>query len=486
MDNSILPVRVSGVTTNEVERALAAPISDRATILLRVPEDQWFDRKSSRTTPIKLAPHLVAFANADGGDIVIGLNDGIVEGLGPTPVKDYQQAPYDFTVPPVRAQFQVVDCQRPDGRPAQILLVRVAPSERVHELPNGDCYLRVGDESRKLRYNDRRELEFDKGQAQFDGTRTDATTIDLDHGLLEQFKRAAGAAAPTDRLLQSLHLRDRDGAYNYAAVLLFAKHPQHWLPEAYVRIIRFAGTERGTGSRLNVVEGEDHRVEGPIPTVIHRARAIIRRLLPRLRALSDAGLFEPTPIVPEDAWLEGLVNAVIHRSYSLSGDHIRVEIYDNRIEIESPGRFPGLADPRKPEDISRFARNPRIARVCAELRIGQELGEGIRRIFHEMRARGLTDPMYDERGGSVRLTLTNAPRLDPHIADRLPNGAERVLDIIRAATTPMGTGDIADAAGVTRPTAKRRLDALQQEGLVRWIGRSPRDPRAHWVLTGSA
>jgi ATP-dependent DNA helicase RecG len=94
--------------------------------------------------------------------------------------------------------------------------------------------------------------------------------------------------------------------------------------------------------------------------------------------------------------------------------------------------------------------------------------------------------MYDERGGSVRLTLANVPRLDSALAARLPEGAEHVLDIIRAADTPQGTGDIADAAGVTRPTAKRRLDALQREGLVRWVGRSPKDPRAHWVLTGTA
>lgn len=251
----------------------------------------------------------------------------------------------------------------PVGDRARLLLR--GPSERVHELTNGDCYLRVGDESRKLRFADRRELEYDKGQAQFDAVRTDATIADLDHQLVEYFKQAAGATAPVDRLFESLHVKGRDGAYNNAAVLLFAERPQRWIPEAYVRVIRFTGTERGTGARLNVVEGQDHRVEGPIPHVIRRSREIIRQLLPQQRALSDSGLFDPVPIVPEDAWLEGLVNAVVHRSYSLSGDHIRVEIYDDRIEIESPGRFPGLADPRKPEEISRFARNPQGARATS-------------------------------------------------------------------------------------------------------------------------
>src|SRR5438093_8115057 len=103
----------------------------------------------------------------------------------------------------------------------------------------------------------------------------------------------------------------------------------------------------------------------------------------------------------------GLVNAVLHRSYSMSGDHIRVEIFPNRIEIENPGRFPGLADPSTPLSISRYARNPRIVRVCSDLGIAR-LGEGIRRIFGQMRALGLTDPIYTQTSGPVRLVLSSA------------------------------------------------------------------------------
>jgi ATP-dependent DNA helicase RecG len=127
----------------------------------------------------------------------------------------------------------------------------------------------------------------------------------------------------------------------------------------------------------------------------------------------ERGLFEAQPIVPRDAWLEGVVNAVIHRSYSLAGDHIRVEIYPDRVEIESPGRFPGLANPASPLLISRFARNPRIARVCADLRIGQELGEGIKRIFEEMRRVGLTDPVYKQGGGRCVWSWRHCPASTP-------------------------------------------------------------------------
>ena len=359
----------------------------------------------------------------------------------------------------------------------------MSPGERVHETVGGECYLRVGDESRRLRYEQRLELGYDRGQAQYDGAPCAGAGLpDLDMRLIENYKKSAGFTLPAKMLLDARSLTTPRGELTNAAILLFGSNPQGWFPQAYVRILRYLGTSRGTGSRLALEESSEHRVEGSIPMVIQKAQKIIDDLVPRRRSLGSDGRFETTPIVPRDAWLEGLVNAVIHRSYSLGGDHIRVEIYDDRIEVESPGRFPGLADPRKPLQISRFARNPRIARVCAELRIGQELGEGIRRMFEEMQRRGLTDPVYEEKGGSVRLILANIPRLDPAVAARLPADAERVLDILRSAETQLGTGDIAERLGVARPTVKRRLDALQREGLVRWIGKSPKDPRAHWVL----
>lgn len=474
--------RLTGVTTNQVDRALGAPVAERAVRLLEANEDQWFDRKSARITPVKLAPALVAFANAEGGVIAVGLSGGRLEGFDAKELRNYQQAPMDFTVPPVRAKFDLVDCTKDDGSTAQILLVRVSPGERVHETSGGECFLRVGDESRKLRFEQRQELEYDRGQAQYDGAPSTASVADLDAQLIEHYKESAGFTLPTTMLLDARSLTTPRGELTNAAVLLFGATPQRWFPQAYVRILRFLGSTRGTGSRLTLEESSEHRVEGPIPTVITRAQKIIEDLIPRRRSLGEDGRFVTTPIVPRDAWLEGLVNAVVHRSYSLGGDHIRVEIYDDRVEIESPGRFPGLADPRRPLQISRFARNPRIARVCAELRIGQEMGEGIRRMFEEMQRRGLTDPVYEEKGGSVRLILANIPRLDPEVAARLPAGSERVLDLIRATQSQLGTGDIAESLGFARPTVKRRLDALEREGLIRWVGKSKKDPRAHWVV----
>ncbi len=479
-------LRVARVTANEVDRALTAPLDEVGAALLALHEDQWFDRKSVRLAPRDLATPLVAFANAEGGTVVVGLSNGKVEGTRAFADKlnDFRQVPVDFTVPPVRASFEHIDCINDSGEPDELLVVRIDPGERVHELRNGDCYLRIGDESRRLNYQQRQELEFDRGQAQYDGyARSDLTLADLDAALLQSYQANIGAVGgDINRLLAARSLLTRKGEITNAGYLLFGQHPQDVFPQAYIRVVRFLSNERGTGARLGVEEGSDLRIEGPIPWAVQEASRVIDDLIPRRRQLVESGRFESRPIVPRDAWLEGVVNAVIHRSYSLAGDHIRVEIYPNRVEVESPGRFPGLANPAKPLEISRFARNPRIARVCADLRIGQELGEGIKRMFEEMRRVGLTDPVYRQSGGSVRLYLEAVPRLDARLAARLPRGSQRVLDIMRASDRPLGTGDLAEALGLSRPAVMTRLRALQDENLIAWSGKSRKDPRAVWVL----
>lgn len=266
-----------------------------------------------------------------------------------------------------------------------------------------------------------------------------------------------------------------------AAVLLFARHPQRWLPEASVRVLRYRGRERGTGSRQELLD--DIRIEGPIPQQLTEARQAIFEGLPTRRALTAAGRFERIGLIPQDAWLEALVNAVVHRSYRINGDHIRVEIFDDRIEIESPGRFPGIADARNPLKVTRFARNPRIARVAADLHFGEELGEGIRRMFEEMRLAGLSDPDYHQTSGSVRVTLLAAP-VDRVLESRLPPGSRDLVRSIREAGRA-STGELVGATGLSRPSVLRMLHALQEANVIEWVGNSPKDPRAHWRLPSS-
>ena len=468
------------MSTGEAERALARPVAERASALLALREDQWFDRKSGRVSPQDLANAMIGFANAEGGIIAVGLSNGTVEGTDRSAdrVPAWQQAALDFTTPALSCRTRLVECVDDRGEPDHLLVVEVETSDKVHANQRDEVFLRVGDENRRLSFAQRQELLYDKGQATFESTLVDgARRSDLDDTLLRSYAEAVQHPDP-DRLLAARGLVTRSGQLTVAAVLLFAEHPQTWFPEASVRVLHYQGTERGTGARQRLLD--DVRVEGPIPAQLTEASKAVAERMPTRRALGASGRFERIGLVPQDAWLEGLVNAAVHRSYSISGDHIRVEIFDDRVELESPGRFPGIADAREPLHMTRFARNPRIARVCADLAFGQELGEGIRRMYEEMRLAGLADPAYHQTSGSVQVVLSSAP-IDRVLEARLPSGARDLLRVVREAGRA-STGELVEASGRSRPVVLRQLRALEDAGLIRWTGNSHKDPRAYWSL----
>jgi ATP-dependent DNA helicase RecG len=464
--------------TIAVESALNAPPEEVGVELVRIAEDQWLERKSARIAPRDLANTLIGFANADGGIVVVGLSGGEVEGTnGNLERRNAQfQANVDFCSPPVRARPQLVRCIDRDGDSNELLIFEVEPGDTVHANQRDEVFLRVGDENRRLNFTQRHELLYDKGQSSYEAGPSGVSLNSVEDGLLENYAVAVGAHDPK-RLLHARGLAVGD-ELTIAGCLLFAEEPQAFLPEAMIRVLRYRGQERGSGARQQLVD--DVRLEGPIPKQLADTRAEVKRLQPTRRALGSGGAFEDVPLVPEDAWLEGIVNAAVHRSYSMAGDHIRVEIFDDRIEISSPGRFPGLVDLSNPLKATRFARNPRIARVCADLSLGQELGEGIRRMFEEMRHAGLTDPVYGQTSGSVELRLLAEP-VDRELEERLPEHARAIGRTLRLEGR-MSTGDLTNALGISRPVVQRELGMLRDAGIVEWVGKSQRDPRAYWRL----
>ena len=473
----------------DIEQAMAADELQRGSLLCQVPESQWFERKGPRVAARDLAKALVAFANADGGMVVVGLRKDRKEtkdkyrvvGIkrsGPKLLASWQQAAIDFTLPVVPISTEKLACRNDSGESDHLLVIHIRKSNVVHATVADEVYLRVGDETRKLRFDQRRELLHDKGMSIYEATSIpDVSYTDLDSGLMASWASALGASEGK-RLLTARGLMDRDGRITVAAALLFGVSPQAWFPQARVRVLRYRGTVRGTGHGQQLET--DLQVEGPLLSQIEKARRSIQRLIPTRQALRSHGRFESVPIIPSEVWNEALVNAVVHRSYSMAGDHIRFEIFDNRIEVHSPGRFPGLANGADPREMLRYARNPNIARVCADMRYGQELGEGIRRMFDVMRREGLIDPIYEQRSSSVLVTLSALTAVTG-VEEGLPRTAQRLLQLLRLEMR-LSTGDLIAASGWSRPTVLRHVKTLENAGLVTWVGNSPSDPLAYWTL----
>lgn len=449
-------------------------------------ENQWFERKSIHINMNSIARPIIAFANAEGGIVVLGVSNGKIDGVRQRPeiINDLPQAIHDYIHPPINLSINTIDILTDDGQPDQLIVLTIPPSNTVHEDNQGRCFLRIGDESRELNHTERLELEYNKGVRQYDGELIKGSnTKDLDLRLVKEYAKNIGSKSrdPIHALRARFLIGNRNQQTN-ACHLLFSKHPQDIFPQSSVRITRFLSDERGTGAHLNIDAGHDFRLDGNIPTLLRKSIKIIEKNIYKKQALGPNGKFVFQDIIPRDAWLEGVVNAFIHRSYSLAGDYIHIELYPTRVEIISPGAFPGFAKTTDLLKISRFARNPRIARVCTELHFGQELGEGIKRMVLEMRKIGYIDPVYTQTSGNVQLRLEAVLRLNKSLSSELPSRSEDVLNIIRLHPNGIGTGDIMLALNMTRPTASLRLQRLEKKGLIVRRGKSATDPRAVWLI----
>lgn len=210
------------------------------------------------------------------------------------------------------------------------------------------------------------------------------TVADLDRELIARARQGAGLAAWSDEDYLKRKLADRRGHHlqlRRVAELLFSRPgPDH--PNAGVRIFRVIGTERRTGPEHNVEERP--RIEGNLPAVMDQAAAVVSSLLRRPSRLVGTR-FRPVPEYPEFSWKEALLNAVAHRDYGVEGAGTEIWLFEDRMEIISPGGLIGDLTLDEVLSLRRIhrSRNPRLMRVLVDLGVARDQGEGIPRMFAE-------------------------------------------------------------------------------------------------------
>ncbi len=478
----------SPVTTNDIDA------------LSSTRENHYFDRKSARIRPEDLARHLSAMANAAGGKIVVGIEDGgEVTGFGRQGAREpelFEQCAITECTPAPDVSCRRLPVVSSAGRDDFVLVIDVEPSaDRViARRKDGAVFLRQGDKSRELGYEQIRALEYDKNQRVFEDELVEDSGIgDVDREVLARYKEILGTDAPDERVLRARRFM-RDGRLTVAGLLLFGECPAAFLPQARVRVLRFDGTKMETGERLNTTK--DVTLDGPIPKVVDGAFSLISGMLREFQFLGGDGRFQTVPEYPEFAWFEGLVNAVTHRDYAYAGDYVRVSMYDDRLEIMSPGRLPNTVTLDNMRE-TRYSRNPRIARTLVEFGWVRELNEGVKRIYTEMQKLLLNDPTFSEPGGSkVQLTLENnivarTLRQRDALEDRVPSRVLSDLGEYELAAVQIAfargrvtASELAERIGRTRRSASSVLKGLGPEGrgVLDWHGTSTNDPRQYYTI----
>lgn len=379
-------------------------------------ENKWFDRKSAKIRVSDIAPLISAFANAEGGTIVLGVNEKTrqIEGVnayGNVKINEFISSPRDCCKPMPSYQEEFLDVVNAKGETDRLLLLHIDSSlDQVVRTNNDSTYLRIGDRTKELKGEDLRNLEYSKGLRHFeDECNDEATLADLDEDLLKTYREKLQANDLTfEQILKARGFIKNKNGRQYltnGCVLLFAKDILRFYPNSRVRFVRYDGTIAKTGTEMNIVR--DYNIELPLLRIIDKTREFIGSQLREFVALNPkTGRFQAVPEYPEFAWTEGIVNAVTHREYSMMGSCIRISMFDDRLEIESPGKLPNMVTIQNIKN-TRYSRNPRIARVLTEFGWVRELNEGVKRIYADMEKFFLDDPEYSEPSQSVKLVLRN-------------------------------------------------------------------------------
>lgn len=379
-------------------------------------ENKYFDRKSAKIKPSDLAEIISAFANAEGGTIVIGISDKTreIEGInefGDDKINSFINAPKTCCKPMPVFEEEFIEVKNKDGKDDRILLLHIhSNTDQIIRTTNDSTYLRIGDQTRELKGDDLRNLEYSKSTRHYeDELNTEATIDDLDGDLIDEYKKQIGAEnLPTDQVLRArgFFKNKENGSYlTNGAVLLFAKNITQFYPNCRIRFVRYSGETAKVGAGINIVK--DYNIEQPILKIIGEAKQFVSSQLREFMSLNtETGKFQSVPEYPEFAWLEGIVNAVTHREYGMTGNYILVTMYDDRLEIKSPGKLPNIVTVDNIRE-TRYSRNPRIARVLTDFGWVRELNEGVKRIYSDMAEYFLEEPIFTEPEQSVLLTLKN-------------------------------------------------------------------------------
>jgi len=404
-----------------------AEADPRVDALLANHEWQIFECKRARIKPRDALPSVVALANAEGGIFVLGLEDpdkaegldrlyGIGESLDNIG-ELLNLIPKHITPMITGIDAQEIAISNRDGTPDRLLVIRIPKSPLVHSTRDGDTWLRHRRSNRRQTAEEIVQLKYAKGELQVEDEPAPKLSLDdLDSALLDHYREAVGAEeADLWTFLRKNGLAVTGGelpVLNKAAALLFAENPSIALrAKCGIKVAVYRGTVRQFTGTPNL-KGKPFSIEGPLYQQIRQCLDFLRQWRDQEAPVLQGAGFQPAYRYPDYALQEAIANAVIHRDYSIQND-IQVRVFDDRIEVESPGALAGPVTVRNIREV-RFARNPIILRTLNRFPDAPNLdiGEGVKRMFAAVRQAGLADPVYEEPESrhAVLLTLLHRAR----------------------------------------------------------------------------
>ncbi|QBX37611.1 ATP-dependent DNA helicase RecG [Brevundimonas sp. S30B] len=384
--------------------------------LLEIEESHFVDLKGRAIAPGKLTKAISAFANTSGGELFVGIE----EEEGPDgKVRSWN----GFTdQEATNGIFQTLQALNPlannydaeflsgEGQAGIVLHLTIHKSQDVVPSADGKIYVRRSAQSLPLQNEEALErLRYDKGVVSFED---EALNIPIDE--------IANSATVIEFMLDTIPTGEprewvenqkvvRDGRPTAAGVLLYSDNPQATLPKrSAVKILRY---KTKLDAERDFLAFDPITVEGPLYDLIYDSVDQVKNIIEGIEKAGPSGLEKIS--YPEEALHEILTNAVLHRDYNVAAD-VQVRIFDNRVEIESPGKLPGHVTPANIKR-TQFARNPKIVRLVNKFKNppNKDVGEGLNTAFEAMDKLRLRNPELVEFDGSFLVVLKHESLASP-------------------------------------------------------------------------
>jgi len=460
---------------------------DQVELLIREGEGLTVEFKE-RYTP-RMDEDIVAFANAKGGTILLGVRDvGIVIGERLTnDLKARINSLARHCKPTLSVRLAQV------GEVAAVVVPE--GTEKPYSCGSG-YYRRLDGNTQKMSHDELRIMFAENEPLPFEEKTVKGFTFDdVSRAKIRAFTREAGirigqTAVPD--FLRSLKVANETRVKN-AGILFFAKDVYEHLHQAQMTLLAFKGT-----GRLHIYDRHD--VRDDLLTQFNEAVAFLKKHLnvrSEIRGVNREDIYE----IPLEVLREAVVNALMHRDYSITGTQVSVEVYDDRVEIVNPGGLPKGLSVRDLGTVS-IRRNELIADLFFRLHKVERIGMGIRKMKEAMVAAGLREPVF-EPNAFFRATFHRSPDLAmkegmPGSEKQFGDGSEktgektrektgektrektreRILNLIRA-NPEMTMAELAETLGLTRKGVEWSIRRLKEKGSLRRIGP---DRGGHWEV----
>ena len=445
--------------------------------------------KREWTSQKELAKEIIAFANSHGGKILFGVADKTGELIGlpydeiQTISRELGNAANEHVRPTIYIETETL---MHEGR--RFLVCNVAEGKnKPYKNLSGEIWVKQGADKRRVTENSEiLSLFQDAGSYQPDAAGVEDTTVsDLDNNAIDEYLTRVysidmeSLGSKAEQMLKNIHILNRNGIPTLAGYLFFGKHPEYNCPTCMVKAVSFFGNSIGGTHYRDTKE-----IVGNMPQIYDKSMAFLKSNLHNIQeegaSFNTLGQLE----ISETALEEVLQNALVHRDLLRSAP-IRILIFDDRVEIISPG---ALAGGLTVDDILNgmtYQRNPYMATFATNALHYRGIGSGIVRVMSENDNIILSN---DEKGKEFVVTIKRIQSTVPknvaeNVAVELTERQKDILELVGrsvAENVAVNTKFLSEHFGVNRKTIQRDLSVLQKFELISWHGSAK---TGHWEVT---